>query len=90
MSTISAHRLFTGIILFFGLALGQSVLPTVDLGYEIHRAALFNVGEILSVHYKVQLLTIAVHWGLLQLFQHKICGTSCRRLAIPCTCSAEG
>lgn len=34
-----------GMALFFGLAAAQStLLPTVDLGYEIHRAALYNVG----------------------------------------------
>ena len=29
--------------LLTGLVVSQAVLPTVDLGYEIHRASYFNV-----------------------------------------------
>ncbi len=39
-------RLVASIALLSGLVLSQSPLPTVDLGYEIHRASFFNVCDV--------------------------------------------
>ena len=40
--------LVAGITFVFGIASAQLTLPTVDLGYEIHRASFLNVRELLK------------------------------------------
>ena len=39
----SPYCLVASILLAFGIVSAQSTLPTVDLGYEIHRALFLNV-----------------------------------------------
>lgn len=44
MSGYLRNSVMAGIVLLSGLAASQStLLPTVDLGYEIHRASFLNV-----------------------------------------------
>ena len=57
-------------------AQNSSSLPTVDLGYEIYRAAGFNVRRC-SRHIFASLTHYQGHWQLLQLLQHQVCRAAC-------------
>ena len=79
-------KLFSAAALL-GAAFAQnsSSLPTVDLGYEIYRAASFNVGWSLSL--AKHKLTIPEHRQFLQLLEHQIRSSTSRR---PQVCSTTG
>lgn len=63
-------------------AQSSAPLPTVDLGYEVHQAISFNVGQ-LCLAAKPSANMSAVHSGFLQLHQHQIRRTAGGQFALP-------
>jgi len=55
-----------------------SSLPVVDLGYEMHQAAVFNVSVLDTRQNESATNVMSANWWLLQLFQHPIRCPPCR------------